>query len=182
MAIAGDLVVTGSDDGRVEAIRPADGSSAWIKELPRGDVYVEALAGVGNVVIAVDDDSYVTALDAASGTERWNKDMAANYFEEPRAVGDAVVISVDGGLNIVDPTTGRVLQNVNGAGSVTAAAPGGAPVVLVTDVMSLQAIDMEGRSLWSTPLEIEALEVEVVDGYAVVSDFDGNLAVYTLAA
>ena len=180
MAVAGDVVVTGSDDGRVEGIDPADGSSVWVHPLPRGDVYVEALTGVGNLVVAVDDDQWVTALDAATGTERWSKDMTANYFEPPLPLGDVVVVPVDGGLNFVDPETGQVLQNFNGAAPAIAAAPGGTPAVLFTDVMSLQAVDMEGRSLWSTGLSIEALEVEVTDGYAVVSDYDGNMAVFTL--
>jgi outer membrane protein assembly factor BamB len=182
MAAIGDLVVTGSDGGQVQAIRPADGSVVWTTELPRGDVYVEAIATIGEVVVAVDDDQYVTALDAATGTQRWSKDMAANYFEEPVAVGDKLVVSTDTGLNIVDPTTGQILFNVDGSGSVATLAPGDVPAVLVTALDSLSAVDLEGNVLWTTDLPIDALEVEATDGYAVVTDFEGNMAVFTLAA
>jgi outer membrane protein assembly factor BamB len=180
MAVAGDLVVTGSDDGKVQAINPADGSSVWVKALPRGDVYTEAIAVAGDVVIVVDDDQWVTGLDVATGTERWSKDMTANYYEAPLPIGDVVVVSTDTGLNFVDPATGQVLHSANGSGSVSTPAPGGAPAVLVTALTSLSAVDLEGRVLWTTDLPIDALEVEATDGYAVVTDFDGNMAVFTL--
>jgi hypothetical protein len=73
-----------------------------------------------------------------------------------------------------------VLHSANGSGSVSTPAPGGAPAVLVTALTSLSAVDLEGRVLWTTDLPIDALEVEATDGYAVVTDFDGNMAVFTL--
>jgi outer membrane protein assembly factor BamB len=137
---------------------------------------------VGDLVIAVDDGGWVTALDAASGTERWSKDMTANHYEPPLAIGEVVVVPIDGGLKFVDPATGQVLHSFDGAAPAIAAAPGGRPAVLFSDVSSLRAVDLEGRPLWTTALPIEALEVEVVDGYAVTTDLDGNMAVFTLPA
>ena len=52
--------------------------------------------------------------------------------------------------------------------------------MLVTTLTSMQAVDVDGNILWSTDLPIQALEVEASGGYAVVTDFDGNLAVFTL--
>jgi outer membrane protein assembly factor BamB len=151
--------------------------------VPRGDVFIQELAPMGDdTVVVIDEDGHVTAVDVASGTQRWSKDLQATYSDVPVFVGGTLVVTVEGGLALVDPATGEVHRSFSVAAPFVEVLPGEPPALLVTDTQSLQAIDLEGNTLWTTDVPIDVLAIDVGNGMAVVTDTDGNIATFSMGA
>jgi hypothetical protein len=52
-------------------------------------------------------------------------------------------------------------------------------LVLSTD--SLSSVGLDGQAAWTASVPLQALELDVAGSAALVHDYDGNLAVLTLA-
>ncbi|HEY3142310.1 MAG TPA: hsp70 family protein [Acidimicrobiales bacterium] len=176
--LVGDVVVTGTTDGEVAGINPATGDVLWTQNLERGSISVWALAPMGDAVVAVDDDSFVNAFDAASGQPLWVKELNASEFEAPVLVGELLAVPTDQELIFVDPASGEKVRGTGAAAPTIDAAPGETQAVLAGSVIALQALDLEGRQLWSIDLPIDAIELTVGPTALVASDYEGKVAVF----
>jgi outer membrane protein assembly factor BamB len=92
--IAGDLVITGSDDGNVYAIDAARGIERW-RFATRGRVSAQPLA-VGEMVYVGSLDGRVYALDAATGNERWRVGIANVGYGPVLNQGRLYLVGLDG--------------------------------------------------------------------------------------
>jgi outer membrane protein assembly factor BamB len=179
-ASVGGVVVLASDDGRVTGIDPASGTTRWVLPLERGDVDVDAIGVAGDAAIVVDEDQHVTAIDAATGQQRWTRDLEADAFDTPTMIGEHLVVSVEEGLLLVDPATGETRRSLPILAAGFAPLPGPVPGIVTYDVLSVQAFDLEGRSLWSEDVPFDGLIMTVGPTALTVHDYEGNLATFTL--
>ncbi len=112
---SGDLVYVGLDDGRVQAIRRADGSTAWMKRL---GARILGMTPVDDRVFAGAVDNFLYALKARDGDVAWRwrtgGDVVGHAVADTRRVYftslDAMVRAVDrrhGDLKWQRPLTTR---------------------------------------------------------------------------
>jgi outer membrane protein assembly factor BamB len=115
--IIGDAVYDGFDNGKVSAIRLADGAPLWSQTLATGEgrTEVERLADVdgdivpsGANVVAVGYRGQIASIAADSGRPQWQRDVSSYGGA---AVGDTaiVVADVDGNVWAYDKDTGASL-------------------------------------------------------------------------
>jgi outer membrane protein assembly factor BamB len=177
----GEVIVIGSDDGHVAGLDRATGNQLWTTPLDRGDVDITQLGAAGDGAVVVDEDEFVTMIDVATGAKRWTKELVADGYDSPYLLGDNLVIGVEGGIAVVDPATGDVRDTLDVAAAGFVPLPGDTPGVVVFDSMSLQAFDLAGRSLWATDVPIDGLILTAGPTTFAIHDYDGTLALFTLA-
>lgn len=85
-----DRLYLGTAEGRLLALDPRDGSTAW--EHAAGDGIYAAPAVSGGRVFFGSYDGHVYALDAASGRLLWRHDTRAPVMSTPAPAGDLVLI------------------------------------------------------------------------------------------
>jgi outer membrane protein assembly factor BamB len=107
---AGEIAVVADFEGRVAAIRTADGSQAWMRELGQ-PVYSSACITGGLAVVGCHDGS-VQGLSLAIGEPAFRVETRGPVVSSPVALGDRCLIaSTDGDLYLLDPG-GQVLARV----------------------------------------------------------------------
>lgn len=129
-AIVGGVVYVGSEDGKVYALRLADGTKLW-EFTADGPVVSSPLVLDGRVYVG-SAGTNLFALDAAKGTEVWRYGTegelksSATWFRAPRGDGNWLVIGgYDNRLHCVDAATGKsnwvyeTSNFVNGAPAVS---------------------------------------------------------------
>jgi outer membrane protein assembly factor BamB len=115
--IINDAVYDGFDNGKVIAVRLADGNPLWAQTLSTGEgrTEVERLADVdgdlfpmGGNIVAVGYRGQVATIIAQSGRPLWQRDVSSYGGA---AVGDAAVVLADADGNVwaYDPGTGASL-------------------------------------------------------------------------
>lgn len=108
-AVSGDLILVGTLDAEVIAIKRADGAPAWRARV--SSEVIGAPAGEGNVVVVRTGDGFVHGLSAATGERLWLIDrsvpsLTLRGLSEPLIVGGRVFVGMDNGrvlaLNLAD--------------------------------------------------------------------------------
>jgi outer membrane protein assembly factor BamB len=90
VAVSGGRLYSGTYDGRVVALAPADGRVLW--EFATGDAVLAAPAVVGDRVYAGSYDHFVYALDASGGRLLWKRDTRGRVVSTPAVAGNRVVV------------------------------------------------------------------------------------------
>lgn len=108
-AVSGDLVLVGTLDAEVIALKRADGALAWRARV--SSEVMGAPAGSGNVIVVRTGDGFVHGLSAATGERLWLIDrsvpsLTLRGLSEPLIVGNRVFVGMDNGrvvaLNLAD--------------------------------------------------------------------------------
>jgi outer membrane protein assembly factor BamB len=197
--IRDDLIVAGSPMGRLYALDAATGALHWRREIAGGERRaVFAPAWVGDLVIATFttfDGALAGGLAAFDrrGNRRWIRHFAAGVGAAgpPAAVGhDAVVARTDGGVEVVEPASGRTIwtlapePSTGGAASerdVRALTSLGQRLVVTSFHGPIRAVDAgTRRQQWEYrggPLDAVALRVRGYGGRIYVPYSDGSLVV-----
>lgn len=112
------LVVAGSSDGRVTALRVADGSVAWRADMGRpvmSDPLLATIGGQTSVVVMAGDQ--LSRLDAATGRRRWTVTAPGIFAGRPAADDQRVYLGAgDGKAWALDAATGAWLWSQDLAG------------------------------------------------------------------
>ena len=141
-ALRDGVVYVGTSGGEFHAIDMKDGSFKWTYSAGRG-VYGEALA-TNDAIYFVCDNGYLFKLDRATGKEIWRYDLGDERisriqphqliknsgdidwdFHGPKpllADGVIYVGSGDGGMNAVDPATGKRIWRFEAQGKIRSGA------------------------------------------------------------
>jgi outer membrane protein assembly factor BamB len=115
--IVGDAVYDGFDNGKVTAVRLADGAPLWSQTLATGEgrTEVERLADVdgdlvpsGTNIVAVGYRGQVASITAENGRPQWQRDVSSYGGA---AVGDSAIVLADADGNVwaYDRETGASL-------------------------------------------------------------------------
>jgi molecular chaperone DnaK len=180
---AGDVLVAGTSGGHVVGLDPGSGEVRFRTPMPRGDKTIWSVAVVGGTVLAYDDDSYVTGVSPASGEVLWTLDAEAAFPGSFAALGaDAVVWLGSGELLVLDPATGTERRRLPGGSNAMHVLPGEPPLLVVAEMGSLRALAPDAAEAWSAELPLLAQHVASGGGALIVSDFEGNVAGYRVAA
>lgn len=95
-ALAGDLVMVGSSDGRLfHAVRARTGEEVWRFPAPLNVLSSAAVAG--DSVLFGCDDGHLFALDRATGKERWRFRAGAGVVSSPVVRGGVIYVGSDDG-------------------------------------------------------------------------------------
>jgi len=151
-ALAGDRVITGSDDGSLHAAYLAKGTLAWSHALGSKVRATPALSGA--VAVVGDFAGRLVAVALEDGARVWAVELGAALYSSPcLAEGLAVVGANDGRIHGVDLATGATRFVVETRGPVVASpvAVGGRFVVGSTDG-DLYVIDTQGSVVQKTTL------------------------------
>lgn len=109
-AVAGDLVLHGSRDGHLYAVRRSDGSRAWAFDHGLFWVVASPAFDGERVLVGSSDGKLFHALDARSGDELWRYDTPSNVLSSGAVAGGTVVFGCsDGHLFALDAGSGREL-------------------------------------------------------------------------
>ncbi|MEN9936352.1 MAG: hypothetical protein RLZZ387_2931 [Chloroflexota bacterium] len=151
-AVAGGVVVFGSEDRTVYGVDAASGRAVWERAFTTTGPVVSSPAVVGGVALIGSDDGQVYGLDVATGQERWPPFTTEDAVEAPVVVADgmAYVASRDGTVYALDPSTGEERWRGEAGNALrTAPAVGGGRAFVVDELGFLKALDLEsGRRLW----------------------------------
>ncbi|CAH1386735.1 outer membrane protein assembly factor BamB [Candidatus Nitrotoga sp. M5] len=118
---------------------------------------------------------------AATFDVRWHQKIgeSENYVLQPAVTSDAVyAANAEGELFRLDPVTGKQVWRVDSGFTISAGVGVGEGLVLVGGGKGqLAAFAADGKSLWTTKVSSEVLNVApVVDGIVVVRTADGRLS------
>ena len=104
------MAVVADFEGRVAALRTADGSQVWLRDLGQ-PVYSSACITGGLAVVGCHDGN-VHGLSLATGEPAFRAETRGPVVSSPVALGDRCLIaSTDGTLYLLDPG-GQVLARV----------------------------------------------------------------------
>jgi serine/threonine-protein kinase len=102
-AVAGDLVVVGSEDGAVYGLDLATGDQRW-RTTTDDSVQSSAAIDDGQAIVG-SNDGRLRALDLADGATAWSADLGYQLVSSPTVAGDLVLVGADG-LHALDRATG----------------------------------------------------------------------------
>jgi outer membrane protein assembly factor BamB len=181
-AVAGGLVIVGTDNGKVAAFAPSNGAIEWQTELPGG---IYAAPAIGDQLVYFTskgaDGRTVTALEMEHGTPRWS--FAAGGEASPTLAHGMVLIADEaGGVVALDaasggdplwffPTGGKIVTSPVVAGDT----------LYLSSGATLIAIDLaDGSEVWryATGFEIKTSPV-VVNGRIYLGGAKGYLDALT---
>jgi len=165
VAVAGDLVIAGADDGTLHAVDPRSGERRWV--FRAGGPIRTRVAAAGAAVVFQSDDGVLHAVEAATGEPLWQVRVAASPavrkpFSDPTSRYDRFGsdVTVAGDRLFVGTHEGRLLCLRAGdggeiwsftAGDAILAAPtlAGERVVFGSFDGAVYALDAgTGRPLW----------------------------------
>jgi outer membrane protein assembly factor BamB len=179
--VVGDTVYAASDDGRLYALRTADGGQRWI--FPTGGALGSAPDVLGGVVYVGSDDSFLYALDAGTGVQRWRFPTGGIVHTPTVTGGLAYVGSSDKRLYAVDVLTGKQRWIFEGGNDMHSATVMGDTVYIGSSDTFLYAIDSSaGRERWRFATEGAVSGAPVVSGATVLAgSTDGRLFAVAVA-
>jgi outer membrane protein assembly factor BamB len=123
----GTLIYAGSMDHHVYALKPENGSQAWVSEDLGGALVGDLALSPKNVLYVGTISSDMTALDAASGKTLWKTPAKGWVWADPLIAGDLVIFSdLEGNIYAVDGASGTIkwqVQPDTGANRAITAAP-----------------------------------------------------------
>lgn len=179
------LVIAPLDQGRIAAIRTADGQLAWtVQVAPDGQGGTPAMAD-GRVFIASGLGSLqpntrvVAALDAATGAERWRYPSPEGEELYAPAIRDgrAYIVGEDAKVVAVESATGKELWVATATAPIDAlAAIVGSLVIVATTGGTVEAFDIEtGAASWQVDIQGIPYAPIVIDGVVLVATNVGVL-------
>ena len=114
--VVGQLIYAVSFQGRLKAVRLADGRGLWEKETSS---YLDLAEGYGQVYV-IDEDDKIVAIDQESAEEAWsNSSLLRRSLSSPVAYSNYLLVGDDAGyLHVVAQSDGRFLARtkLDGAG------------------------------------------------------------------
>lgn len=114
--VTGSAIYAASYQGRVSALRPADGTELWERE---ASSYLDLAEGYGNVYV-VDEKGIVTAIDQQTASVAWEqRSLFRRGLSAPVAVGSYLLVGdEDGYVHVLAQSDGRLLgrRKIDGAG------------------------------------------------------------------
>ncbi len=146
-ALAGDLLLVGSDDGALHAIDRAKGALAW--SCPVGGKVRATPAIAGDRAIVGGFDGRVAAIALADGQPLWTRELGHALYSSPCIAGDLCVMGChEGHLHGLDLATGAPRFEAATRGPVISSpsATGGTFLAGSTDG-DLYLLDATGRVL-----------------------------------
>ena len=152
---AGDLVIIGSRDGSVHAVKAADGELAWRVALEdAGAVRTSAVALDADVVVTTKRGA-VVRLAQKDGALAWRFDAQAEIASPPALVAGRVIVGTrDSRLLALDAATGQPAWSQYWWGAwVESAAVARGPLAYIGsgDLQRVSAIDAAtGHNVWRT--------------------------------
>ena len=144
--LAGPLVYAVAYQGRLKALRRADGNALW--QLDHSS-HLDLATGYGHVYV-VDETDAVIAIDEQTAREVWRQEgLYRRKLSSPRAFGNYVVVGDDDGyLHVLAQSDGRFLgrQKLDGKGiRSTMSVSEGRTLYVLGNSGSLQAVEIEAR-------------------------------------
>jgi outer membrane protein assembly factor BamB len=94
--IADGVIYAGDNAGTLHAIRLADGSQVWKKEIPESGFGAGAAVEKGRIYIG-DINGALFCLNAADGAEVWSKKLEGEVYAGPTLNGDDVLFTSESG-------------------------------------------------------------------------------------
>lgn len=174
-ALAGDVVLVGSDDGSVYALDAARGTVSWAERL---GAKVRATPAVAeDLAIAADFEGRLVALRVKDGTRAWAAELGHAVYSSPCLAGGLCVVGChEGHVHGLDARTGAPRFQAQTRGPVIGSpvAAGERFLVASTDG-TLYLLDAEGRGLHQVLLSSQGAQSSLaLDGdVAVVGSADG---------
>jgi hypothetical protein len=175
-----DHVLVATDDGRLVAVDPTNGSIRWDLAL-HGPVRADLVAIDDERVLVVTENGTVTAVDAAAGRELWHTRVGRGVVASPAvAFGDAVVVAEDGTATRLRCTDGRVLWAADGFANLTLT-----PAVLPDSVLLADGRDLhvlsgatgQRRRTLRTAADLRT-PIRLAGDVVLVGDADGVVTAY----
>ncbi len=144
--INGPLLYAVSYQGRLKALRAADGAAVWQRE---ASSYLDLAAGYGQVYV-VDDTDAVIAIDEQTAEEVWRQEgLYRRKLSNPAAFSNYLVVGDDDGyLHVLAQSDGRFLarRKLDGDGLRSGmAVMDGRTLYVLGNSGSLHAIEIEAR-------------------------------------
>jgi outer membrane protein assembly factor BamB len=117
-AVDNGLVLVGSYDGTMRALRAASGDVAWTFRTQQpvalrwgfesGETWTSSATIAGGAAVFGARDGNVYAVNATSGTQKWRYSTGARVVSSPAIANGVVVVgSQDGVLHAIDITSGK---------------------------------------------------------------------------
>jgi outer membrane protein assembly factor BamB len=180
---AGDVLVAGTSGGKMLGIDPGSGDVRFATQMPRGDATIWTTEVVGGMAIGVDDDGYVTGVNPATGEIAWSLDAEASFGGPVTAFGPDAAVWLDSGeILVVDPATGTERRRISDGSGAMLALPTDPPLLVVAGVSSLRALAPDGSEAWSAAAPFLGYELAFGGGVLIMSDSEGHVAGYRIAA
>lgn len=170
-AVAGDIVLTSSDDGVLHALAIETGAERWSF---RGPTPMNGPFAADGLAYVVDGDGIIHALALAGGTPVWQTTTPLKVGSDLAVDGNRLFVGTSDGLLVaIDATTGAELWRKTvspAAGPVHSPAAADGLVVAATDDLVLTASDpATGATRWLVNLQPGVVGTPVVaDGLALV--------------
>jgi outer membrane protein assembly factor BamB len=187
--VAGNLVLIGSQDGKLYALDPATGKQQWNDDF---GAHVSTAPTVVGEVIYIFVYSDLFALDLATGNKIWRDGFAA--ITPPVVAGDYVYVGFvgfggPGGAQAFTTESGKYVWSIVGSANADEVAVAGATVFLGCSDGTLIAADAsnvstpldpagdanKGATRWTFMAGSEIHGLRVVDGTAYFGSFDHYL-------
>jgi len=181
---AGDVLVAGTSGGKMVGIDAAGGDVRFATLLPRGaDVTIWTTEVVAGIAIGIDDDGYVTGVDPATGDIAWSLDAEGALGGPVTSFGPDAAVWVDSGeILVLDPATGTERRRLSDGSGTMLALPTDPPLLVVAGSDSLLALATDGSEAWSADAPFFGYELAFGGGALIMSDSEGHVAGYRIAA
>ena len=144
--IAGPVLYAVSYQGRLKALRRADGAQLWQQEMSS---HLDLATGYGHIYV-VDDKDVVIAIDQQSAEEIWRQEgLYRRKLSSPAAFSNYLVVGDDEGyLHVLAQSDGRFLarRKLDGKGLRSGmAVADGRTLYVLGNSGALHAIEIEAR-------------------------------------
>ena len=181
---AGDVLVAGTSNGKIVGIDPGRGDVRFSTLLPRGaDKTIWTTEVVGGMAIGIDDDGYVTGVNPATGEIAWSLDAEASFGGPVAALGPDAAVSLDSGeILVLDPASGTERKRLSDGSGAMLTLPTDPPLLVVAGSDSLRALAPDGSEAWSAEAPFFGYELAFGGGALIMSDSEGRVAGYRIAA
>ncbi len=174
-ARAGDIVVVGSEDGKVYGLDTASGAERW--RLATNNLVRSSAAVAGSEAWFGGNDGNLYAVDTTTGAVRWKTSLGYEIVSSPAVAGGAVFVGADG-VRAFDAATGTPKWTyATGDVVVSSPAVSGDLVVVGSNDGNVYGIARaDGTERWrvGTGAAVQSSPV-ISGGVAYVGSLDGKL-------
>jgi outer membrane protein assembly factor BamB len=135
--IGGDAVILGTGEGRVTALKKADGSPLWTASLP-GTVYGPIVRSGDLALVFCNEDESLHALGLADGKPRWKVAVGDRLRGRPWHCGNSIFLASKANrFLLIDPASGKVKGTKEWSSwllDVSVVSRGDKPLIVCTDL------------------------------------------------